>query len=133
MTPGNAVGRAVGVESPPTPHLLRNVAFFGLSSGRNGAKWSIWVVHISAGGAASRSAVLAVPPEGFQGAFLEFDGFHQDRRIPVRRGRSRYRAEQFYVRFCFADTATADAFRNRFGGKCLTYAPDKPKPRTSAA
>jgi hypothetical protein len=22
-------------------------------------------------------------------------------------------------------------FRNRFGGECLTYAPEKPKPRTS--
>ena len=31
----------------------------------------------------------------------------------------------------FGNTATADAFRNRFGGECLTYAPDKPKPRTS--
>jgi hypothetical protein len=32
---------------------------------------------------------LAVPPEGFRGAFLEFDAFHRERRIPVRRGRSR--------------------------------------------
>ncbi len=24
---------------------------------------------------------------------------------------------------CFSDTATADAFRNRFGGECLTHAP----------
>ena len=23
--------------------------------------------------------------------------------------------------FCFPDTAKADAFRNRFGGECLTY------------
>jgi hypothetical protein len=75
---------------------------------------------------------LAVPPGGFRGAFLEFDAFHQERRIPVRRGRSRHEAEQFYIRFCFPDTATADAFRNRFGGECLTYAPEKPKPRTSA-
>jgi hypothetical protein len=64
---------------------------------------------------------LAVPPEGFRGAFLEFDAFHRERRIPVRRGRSRREAEQFYIRFCFPDTATADAFRNRFGGECLTY------------
>ena len=76
---------------------------------------------------------LALPPGGFGGAFLEFDAFHRERRIPVRRGRSRYRAEQFYVRFCFADAATADAFRNRFGGECLTYAPGKPKPRISAS
>ena len=64
---------------------------------------------------------LAVPPEGFRGAFLEFDAFHRERRIPVRRGRSRHEAEHFYIRFCFPDTATADAFRNRFGGECLTY------------
>jgi hypothetical protein len=63
---------------------------------------------------------LAVPPEGFRSAFLEFDAFHRERRIPVRRGRSRHEAEQFYIRFCFPDTATADAFRNRFGGECLT-------------
>jgi hypothetical protein len=36
------------------------------------------------------------------------------------------------IRFCFPDTATADAFRNRFGGECLTYALGKPKPRTWA-
>jgi hypothetical protein len=28
---------------------------------------------------------LAVPPEGFHGAFLEFDAFHREHRIPVRR------------------------------------------------
>jgi hypothetical protein len=34
---------------------------------------------------------LAVPPGGFGGAFLEFDAFHhQERRIPVRRGRNRH-------------------------------------------
>src|SRR5262245_7341520 len=75
---------------------------------------------------------LALPPGGFRSVFLEIDAFHRDRRIPVRRGRSRYEAEQFYIRFCFPDTATADAFRNRFGGECLTYALGKPKPRTSA-
>src|SRR5215470_7393568 len=72
---------------------------------------------------------LAVPPGGFRSVFPEID---TDRRIPVRRGRSRHEAEQSYIRFCFPDAATADAFRNRFGGECLTYAPEKPKPRTSA-
>src|SRR5262249_38592917 len=75
---------------------------------------------------------LALPPGGFRSVFLEFDAFHRERRIPVRRGRSRHEAEQIYIRFCFPDTATADAFRNRFGGECLTHAPAKPKPRTSA-
>jgi hypothetical protein len=71
-------------------------------------------------------------PSGFRGVFLEIDAFHRERRIPVRRGRSRHEAEQFYIRFCFPDTATADAFRHSFGGECLTHAPDKPKPRASS-
>jgi len=75
---------------------------------------------------------LTFPPGGFRSVFLEIDAFHRERRIPVRRGRSRHEAEQFYIRFCFPDAATADAFRNRFGGECLTHAPGKPKPRTSA-
>src|SRR6516162_5697036 len=64
---------------------------------------------------------LAVPPGGFRSVFLEIDAFHRGQRIPVRRGRSRHEAEQFYIRFCFSDTATADAFRNRFGGECLMW------------
>jgi hypothetical protein len=74
---------------------------------------------------------LALPSGGFRGVFLEIDAFHRERRIPVRRGRSRHEAEQFYIRFCFPDTATAGAFRDRFGGEGLTHAPDKPKPRAS--
>ena len=66
---------------------------------------------------------LALPPEGFRSVLLEIDAFHRERRIPVRRGRSRYGAKPFYIRFCFPDTATADAFRNRFAGECLTHAP----------
>ena len=76
---------------------------------------------------------LALPPGGFRDAFLEFDAFHRERCIPVRRGRSRHEAEQFYIRFCFPDSVTADAFRNRFGGECLTPAPAKPKPRTATS
>src|SRR5262249_19205311 len=75
---------------------------------------------------------LALPPEGFRGVLLEMDAFHRDRRIPVRRGRSRHEVKQVYIRFCFPDAATAEAFRNRFGGECLPNAPGKPKPRTSA-
>jgi hypothetical protein len=66
---------------------------------------------------------LTFPPGGFRSVFLEIDAFHRDRRIPVRRGRNRHEVEQFYIRFCFPDAATADAFRNRFGGECLTHAP----------
>jgi hypothetical protein len=66
---------------------------------------------------------LALPPAGFRSVFLEIDAFHRDRRIPVRRGRSRQEAEQSYIRFC---PATADAFRDRFGG-------DKPKPANAGS
>jgi hypothetical protein len=74
---------------------------------------------------------LTFPPGGFRSVFLEIDAFHRDRRIPVRRGRNRHEVERFYIRFCFPDTATADAFRNRFGGECLTHVSTKPKRRTS--
>jgi len=76
---------------------------------------------------------LALPPEGFRSVLLEIDAFHRDRRIPVRRGQNRHEVKQVYIRFCFPDAATADAFRNRFGGECLTYAPGKPKPRGASA
>jgi hypothetical protein len=63
---------------------------------------------------------LALPPVGFRSVFLDFDAFCRERRVPVRRGRSRHEGEQSYIRFCFPDTATADAFRDRFGGVRLT-------------
>jgi hypothetical protein len=75
---------------------------------------------------------LAPPSGGFRSAFLEFDAFHRERRIPVRRGRSRHEGEQVYIRFCFPDTAAADAFRNRFGGERLTYAPENSEPRRTS-
>ena len=66
---------------------------------------------------------LALPPEGFRSVLLEIDAFHRNRRIPVRRGQNRHEVKQVYIRFCFPDAATAEAFRNRFGGECLTHAP----------
>jgi hypothetical protein len=33
------------------------------------------------------------------------------------------RSSKSIIRFCFAHAATAEAFRNRFGGECLTHAP----------
>src|SRR5262249_13576177 len=42
---------------------------------------------------------LALPPGGFRSVFQEIDAFHRERRIPVRRGRSRYEVKQFYIRF----------------------------------
>src|SRR5215475_10575150 len=66
---------------------------------------------------------LALPPKGFRSVLLEIDAFHRERRIPVRRGRNRREVKQVYIRFCFPRAATAEAFRNRFGGECLTHAP----------
>ena len=73
---------------------------------------------------------LALPPGPFGSVVLEIDAFHREQRILVRRGQSRHEAKQSYIRFCFSDAATADGFRNRFGGECLTHAPLKPKQRT---
>jgi hypothetical protein len=72
---------------------------------------------------------LVVPVEGFDSVSAEIDAFHRERHIPVRRGRSRYNVKPFYIRFCFSDPATADAFRNRFGGECLTHVPARIGPR----
>jgi len=60
---------------------------------------------------------LAIPPEGFRSVLLKIYAFHREQRIPVHRGRSRQEDKQSYIRFCFPDAATADAFRTRFGGK----------------
>ncbi len=47
----------------------------------------------------------------------EITGHMNERDFPV---------EQFHVRFCFPDAATADAFRERFSGTRLTYSSSKP-------
>jgi len=75
---------------------------------------------------------LALSPEGFREVLVQINAFHSERHIPVRRGRSRYEVKPFYIRFCFPDAATADAFRSRFGGLRFTQAPAKPKRLISA-
>jgi len=60
---------------------------------------------------------LAIPPEGFRSVLLKIYAFPREQRIPVHRDRSRQEDKQSYIRFCFPDAATADAFRTRFGGK----------------
>ena len=69
---------------------------------------------------------LELPLDGFRSQNLEFDAFHRELGIPIRRGHGRHEVEQFHVRFCFPNAATADAFHGRFGGKRLTYSPLKP-------
>ncbi len=67
---------------------------------------------------------LELPAGGFRDKSQELESFHRERGIAIRRGRGRHEAEQFHVRFCFLDIATADAFRERFGG--TRYSPSKP-------
>jgi len=69
---------------------------------------------------------LELPPGGLRSQSLDFDAFHRERSILIRRGRGRHEGEQFLVRFCFPDAATADAFQQRFGGTRLNYSPSKP-------
>jgi hypothetical protein len=66
---------------------------------------------------------LELPAGGFRNKSQEFESFHRERRIVIRRGCVR---EQFHVRFCFPDAATADAFQGPFGGTRLTHSPTKP-------
>jgi hypothetical protein len=42
--------------------------------------------------------------------------FHKSHRIPPRFGRTGWRDEQRYYRWCFSDLATARAFVEQFGG-----------------
>src|SRR5262245_34773934 len=72
---------------------------------------------------------LALPSTGFRSQTSEFEAFHRERRISVRRGRTRHDVERLFIRFCFPDAATADAFRSQFGGERMTYAPEKARPR----
>jgi hypothetical protein len=72
---------------------------------------------------------LALQPGGFRSRTSKFNAFHRERGIFIRHGRGRHEAEQFYVRFCFHDAATADAFREHFGGERMTYVPERARPR----
>jgi hypothetical protein len=69
---------------------------------------------------------LGLPPGGFRNKSPELETFHRDRSMLIRRGRGRHEGEQFHVRFCFPDAATADAFQEQFGGTRLIYSPLKP-------
>ena len=73
---------------------------------------------------------LALPPGGFSDQGEGFEEFHRERGIPIRPGRGRHEATQFYVRFCFPNAAAAHAFRDRFGGVLADgYSPPR-GPRT---
>jgi hypothetical protein len=60
---------------------------------------------------------LQVPVGGLGDRIWEFDAFHRDRGIQSRSGRGRQDEDRFFVHYCLADPAIADAFRARFGGE----------------
>jgi hypothetical protein len=64
---------------------------------------------------------LPLPPGGvghWDGAVATF---HDERKIPMRFGRSRRDDGEFCVRLCFADPTDAEAFQKRFGGARIEY------------
>jgi hypothetical protein len=63
-----------------------------------------------------------VPQGGFGDTSLAIENFHRDLGIEIKLGRGSYDEGQFYVRYCFADPAVADAFRARFGSERLIAA-----------
>jgi hypothetical protein len=64
---------------------------------------------------------LPLPPGGFGSTSEDMLDFHRERGIQMWRGRGRNDEGQFFVTFCFADPAQADAFQERFGGARLTF------------
>jgi hypothetical protein len=60
---------------------------------------------------------LPLPSGGFRSQSDDMLAFHRERGIEPRRGRGWHNDEQYYVRYCFADPAHADVFRDQFGGE----------------
>ena len=66
--------------------------------------------------------LMAVPGSGFRRLTDEFESFHCERDIQTRHGRGRRDDDGgFYVTWCFADPAHANAFAAQFGGERFTY------------
>jgi hypothetical protein len=62
---------------------------------------------------------LTLPRKGF-GHSDAMLAFHRERDIQIRRGQGRNDNGQFFVRYCFADPAHAEAFCMSFGGERLS-------------
>jgi hypothetical protein len=63
---------------------------------------------------------LLLPDGGFGRRLDDMEAFHRVREIASRRGRRQRRNETEYVRWCFSDSADADAFAKEFGGTRVT-------------
>lgn len=60
---------------------------------------------------------IAVPLGGLGKRLDAMFAFHGQRGIASRRGRSQRLLEQDFIRWCFADVETANAFMAEFGGR----------------
>jgi hypothetical protein len=59
---------------------------------------------------AAFAPALELPSGRFRNMSKEFQSFHRECSIPIRRGRGRHEEEEFHVRFCFPNATAADAF-----------------------
>ena len=59
---------------------------------------------------------IVVPPNGFGRRLDMMHNWHMARGIQSRSGRRRYEEPNEFIRWCFADAETADAFAAKFGG-----------------
>jgi hypothetical protein len=82
---------------------------------------------------------LPLPSGGFRSQSDDMLAFHRERGIEPRRGRGWHNDEQYYVRYCFADPAHADAAQERAhhrqdlaGGRAWRWACTAPR-MTAAA
>jgi hypothetical protein len=69
---------------------------------------------------------VALPDGGLRSMLNDIEAFHHERGIARRRGRRWRRDDQEYVRWCFEDSAHADAFVKRFGAERVVLPAKKP-------
>jgi hypothetical protein len=62
---------------------------------------------------------IMVPEGGFGRRLDDMHQFHRQRRITDHRGPRRLDDEHDYIRWCFKDLATAEAFAAQFSGSLL--------------
>ena len=62
---------------------------------------------------------IAVPPGGLGRHLDDMHEFHRHRRIKDQRGPRRRDDEHDYLRWCFADLATAEDFAMEFNGEVI--------------
>ena len=63
---------------------------------------------------------LYLLPRGFGKVRARIEAFHETHGLLSRKGRRQRREDQDFVRWCFADAETAEAFRAQFGGESLS-------------